>query len=423
LTKKGQVKPRREPTKRQLTRWQQQKRRQRLFLGLGGFVIVGVLGVIGAGWYTTQYGPLHETVIKVNDTSFDMKYYVNILDYYGKGQSSSSLYSLADGVVQVIEQNELVRQGAEALDIRVSDAEVDEELEHRDPPLSKDYRDLVRTEMLVTKLKDEYFEHQVPLFAEQCHVLAMFLESESQVNEVRSRLEAGEDFADLADELSLEPISKAGKGDLGWQTKDILDMLLGTSVLSEYALSAEVGMLSSPVYDEALTKRVGYWLVSVSERKEDSEEAHVQGILLGSDEEAQRVRDRLEAGEDFAALAEEVSQQEESKENGGDLGWLSQGMKPALDDFIFAPEIPLGTVSESIRDDTVMTTGGYWLLEVLDREENRKIEDSDRDSLKSMALQEWVSSLWDDPETKIEDYLDSSKKAWAIDKVAGELGQ
>ena len=196
MAKKKQQKPRREVTKKQLSRWQQQKKRQRLIIGSGIFVVVAAVVTVVAGWYITQYRPLHETVVTVNDTSFNMNYYVNMLKV-------NYTYGLTDDVVRLVEQNELIRQEALKLDISVSNDEVDQELKRIDSPLSKDYINLLRAEMLVIKLLDEYFEHQVPFYAEQRHILVMLLENESQAIEVRARLEAGEDFAELAGELSL----------------------------------------------------------------------------------------------------------------------------------------------------------------------------------------------------------------------------
>ncbi len=416
--KKKREKPQREVTKRQLSRWQQEQKRERIIRISGIFIIVAVLCIAGVGWYTGQYQPLHQTVITVNDASFDMNYYINALKYYVQGQSTDYMYSMAGEVAKAIESNELIRRGAMKLGISVSDNEVNEKLESRALPLSKDYRDLVRTEMLVTKLLDEYFEHEVPVFAEQRHILAMFLESKGQVFEVRARLEAGEDFAELAGKLSLESVSKAKKGDLGWRPKAILAEMLVSSIPGEYTFDSEVGVLSQPVYDEAKTKSVGYWLIEVLERKEDSDEVHIQAMLLASEEQANEIRARLEAGEDFAKLAGELSQLEWSGENNGDLGWLTPDiMSPAFDEFAFNPEVGLETISEPIRDDTTVTTGGYWLLKVLDKEDNRKIEDADRSFLKAKALEDWVSSLWDDPENKIESFLDDEKIAWAIEKA------
>jgi len=424
LVKKKSGKPRREVTKRQLSHWQRQKRRQRIVFGSGIFIIVAVLGTIGAGWYITQYQPLHQTVIVVNDTEFDMDYYIKMLKYYGEGQPIQYMQFMADTVAKDIEQNELVRQGAMELGISVSSDEVDEKLKSYDPPLSKDYRDIVGAQVLLDKLRDEYFDKQVPMFAEQRHIMAMFLESESQVTGVKARLEAGEDFAELAGELSLESFSKTEKGDLGWQPEGFLTRRLGTSALDDYTssicLSCEVEVLSQPIYDEAKAKNVGYWLIKVVERDEVAQQALVQVILLGSEEETQEVRDRLEAGEDFATLAKEFSQHNESRENEGQLNISSPDMvSPAFSEFVFDSEIELGTLSQPIRDDAVTTTGGYWLLKVVDIDDNRQIEDEDRDLLKADALSEWVSSLWDDPENKIESYLDDEKKAWAIAKAIG----
>lgn len=416
MAKKKVEKPRREFTKRQLSHWQQQKRRQRIIAISGISIIAVVIVLIGAGWYFSQYRPLRETVIRVNDTEFNMDYYVKTLKFYGEGQTSYYMYSLADEAAMIIEQNELVRQEAMKLGISVSNDAVDEELKSREPPLSRDYRDLVRAEMLMTKLRDDYFEQEVPAFGEQRHIMVMFLESESQAQEVRAKLEAGEDFTELAGELSLDGLSE--DGDLGWQFKDVLTILLGTSVLGEHAFSAEVGVLSQPIYDEDKAKGIGYWLIEVLEGEEDSEEVSVQAMLLESEEEAREVRARLEAGEDFATLSEEFSQLEVA-EKGGYLGLLAPGMMTAaFDEVVFDAKPEPGTLSEPAKDEVAITKGGYWLLKVLDKAENRQIEDTDRDLLKAVALNDWLSELWDNPENEIDDsYLDDEKKVWAVDRA------
>jgi len=426
LAKKKKEQPPREVTKRQLSHWQQQKKRQRIFLTAGICVIVAVIGVMVAGWYINQYQPLHQTVISVNDTKFDMNYYIKMLKYYGQNQPAEYMQFMADEVARAIEQTELIRQGAMKLDITISDEEVDKKLESLDPPLSKDYRDLARAEMLITKLRDEYFEQEVPLFAEQRQIMAMFLESKNQAAEIATKLDGGEDFAELAGEFSLDSFSKDNKGDFGWRAKGFLTLLSGSAIPEEYAFDCEVGVLSQPIYDEAKTKGVGYWLIKVVERKEEDEEAadevHVQAILLGSEEEAQGIKARLETGEDFTALAEEVSRHEPSKENGGDLGWLTQGtMSSAFDEVAFNSELEI--LSEPIPDETTWTKGGYWLVKVLDKDDNREIEGEDRDLMKNNLINEWVSSLQDDPENEVENYLDEDKKSWAIARATKELEQ
>jgi parvulin-like peptidyl-prolyl isomerase len=419
LTKKNQQKPKREITKRQLSRWQQQKRRQRIIFGSGIFVIVAALVTIIVGWYTTQYQPMHETIIEVNGTSFNMNYYINTLKLYGQGQPEYYMDVIAEESLIIIERNELIRREALKLGFSVSDDEVKQEFADNELPFNNDYIELFKAEMLISKLMDDYFEQQIPLFAEQTHIMAMFLETEGQAISVRTRLEAGEDLGELAGELSLESISQTNHGDLGWRPKDVLPELLGTSVLDDYAFNAQVGVLSQPIYDETSTKNVGYWLLKVSEREEDSDLAHVQGILLGSEIEAQDTRARLEAGEDFTVLAKELSQHETSRANDGDIGWSTPDdtMSEAFEDFAFDYEIDLETISEPIRDETVKTTGGFWLLKLLEKDANRKIEDDNRNILKTTALNEWVNSVLENPENKIERYLDEEKKLYAISQA------
>lgn len=417
MAKKKVEKPQRIFTKRQLSRWQQQKKRQRIILAVGIFIIVAVVAIMGVGWYLGQYQPLHQTAIRVNDTEFNMKYYIEMLKVDSWNRPASYLPYLADEVVKKIERNELMRQGALKLGIIVSDDEVKEELKNYNLPNKDIQRDLIHTKLVIDKLLNEQFEQQVPLSAEQVHLMAMLLESEEQVTEVRAKLENGESFAELAEELSLDYFSKTNQGDYGWHPEVILNELLSTSIVED-VFSAEVGVLSQPIYDEEISKEVGYWLVRVSDRNEEEEEAQIEVMLLGNEAEVQKVISRLEAGEDFATLAKEFSQLEGVEENEGkyeiDPGMIS----PAVNEFVFNPETALETISEPIRDDTIATEGGYWLIKVLAKDEDRRIDKEDRDLLKSRLLEEWVSSLWDDPENKVDDsYLDDEKKSWAIEQV------
>ncbi|HUU65340.1 MAG TPA: peptidylprolyl isomerase [Dehalococcoidales bacterium] len=417
MAKKKAVQPQRIFTKRQLSHWQQQKKRQRIILIMGISIIVAVIVIMGVGWYLAQYQPLHQMAIRVNDTEFNMKYYIEMLKVDSWNTPASYLSSLADAEVEKIERNELMNQGALKLGINVSDDEVKEELKSYSLPNKDVQRDLIRTKLLISKLLDEHFEQQVPVSAEQVHLMAMLLESEEQATEIRAKLEDGESFTELAEELSLDYFSKTNQGDFDWHPKVILNELLGANLTADI-FSAEVGVLSQPIYDEGISKGVGYWLVSVLDRNEEEEEAHIEVMLLGNEAEAQEVISRLEAGEDFATLAKEFSRLEGVEENEGEYEITTGMISPAMEEFVFNHETALETISEPIRDDTITTEGGYWLIKVLAKDEDRRIDKEDRDLLKSAVLDEWVSSLWDDPENEVDDsYLDDEKKSWAMEQA------
>ena len=124
MAKKKAEKPKRELTKRQLSRWQQQRRRQRIILGSAILIIVAVLSVVGVGvynrWYLTDYKPLRETVIEVNETKFDMDYYIKMLKYYAQGTSTQYIEFMANYVITLIERDELIKQEAAKLGIRLA---------------------------------------------------------------------------------------------------------------------------------------------------------------------------------------------------------------------------------------------------------------------------------------------------------------
>jgi len=168
---------------------------------------------------------------------------------------------------------------------------------------------------------------------------------------------------------------------------------------------------------------VGYWLIRVVERKEaEPEQAHVFAILLGSEEEAWQVKDKIETGGDLETLAKELSQHAESKESGGDIGWVSPGtMSSAFEEFAFDHEVVMGKLSEPIRDEETLTRGGYWLVEVLGEDDNREIDEDDRDLLKTEALNGWVLALFEEPENEVTSYLDDEMKRWAADRAYKEL--
>ncbi len=431
-------KPKYEPTKRQLSRAKQHRRRQRLIFGSGILIIVAVLAVIGAGvyfgWYVPERQPLRETVIKVNDTEFNMAYYVETLKYevnqlksMGASVGASQMSYLAQGAVTSIETSELVRQEALKLGISVSDAEVEATINTQfasyGPSFLKNFhdviKDMVRIQLLRQKLLDNYFDQRVPQTAPQRHVLAMFLESQSQANEVRDRLEAGDLFSDLTAEFCLDSYCKSQNGDLGWHPQEILAKLTGSSVLADSTFRQEVGTLSQPIAEGTKSKSLGYWLIRVDFRDESAGKVQGKAMLLGSEGEANDVRARLEAGEDFAALSNEFSQYDQFKGKGGDFEVSKGDMSSAFDGFAFDPELELGTLSQPIKDDTVTTTGGYWLIKVADAASDRQIDETDRNTLKNDAFNQWTASLKDKPGNTVESYLTNETTNWAITHAMG----
>jgi len=421
--KKNVEKPQRQITKRQLSSIKRQKRRQNFIFYGGILIIAAVIVIVFVGLYMGEIRPYHQTVLKVYDREFNAQYLMDTTKYFGRLYPPetylTNLSSLVYSSPNYITQSELIRRGAAELGITVDDDEVKESLKENEVTVNDASVDLARLSFLNERLLEEYFKPQVPATANQVNMMAMFLESESQASAITAEFAASGNFTGLAGEYSLDFYTKEKMGDLGWRSRDFLEYEMGTTVPVEYAFDAEIGTLSQPIYDEK-SKPIGYWLVNILERQEN-DQAYVEVILLGSVEEADIVFHRLIDGENFGELAREFSQ-DDSREQGGDLGWVTPGSRSAVfDEYVFNPEaVDLG-VQGPIEDTSVSTKGGYWLVKVVDREENRPLEDEEKESLAEKAFSDWVSQLWEDATDEIDQsFLTAEVTQWIVEKLMKE---
>lgn len=267
------------PTPRQLSRWQQERSRQRLIFFFGLAAIVLIVGVLGYGYYDSQIAIRWQAVARVDDTVFNLSYYVKVLRAYLGGQKNQdTARAMAAVIVNRIQDDELIRREASRLSLAVSAGEVDQEIRKGMNPEDKtleeaefqklytqrlsqlglsdaDFREMVRTSLLWVKVQD-HLAAQVPDEAEQVHLLAIKLDSQEKAQEVRSRLEAGGDFAALAQELSTDESTKAKGGDMGWLPRGIYPEL------DETAFSLQPGTLSQVV----ATPAGEFYLLKVAEK-------------------------------------------------------------------------------------------------------------------------------------------------------------
>lgn len=91
------------------------------------------------------------------------------------------------------------------------------------------------------------------------------------------------------------------------------------------------------------------------------EEFRARQILLGTEADAIAVIERLKAGEDFATIAKEGSLDEASKQNGGDLGFMTRGTSlPEIEDAI--ADLSPG----QFADKPIQTAFGYHVVKLED---------------------------------------------------------
>ena len=417
--KQKKATPERVPTKHQLSKWQRQMRIRRIVIIAAAVFLVGISIWVGLEYqkdYEASTAEWREVVIEVNDQSFTMEYFAEyfawLLDVNTRGMNSTWVSTMANYVANYIDDSlindELLRQGAQSLGITVTAKEIDDVIRNNEFPNNRVYQDIVKASLLSQKLTDDYFSNQLPVTMEQAHVQVMFVESQEVATELIDEIEAGGNFTALAEEFSC---NSSIESDLGWLPTE----LMPNTLIANAAFNLTVGEISHPIYDKTATKEVGYWLIEVTDRQDDKINALV--MLLGSQAEAARVRAELVAGGNFSSLAQEYSQHE-SKTKGGKLDGLKRGNmgSTAFDQVAF--NITVNTVSELVKDTSVQTTGGYWLIKVLDRGAH-ELEEKVKEGLIDKHLNDWFEE-WEEKST-IETYLDADKISLAVNTAVKKV--
>jgi parvulin-like peptidyl-prolyl isomerase len=427
--KKTEKKPR-EMTRRQLSQHKRQQRRQRIIFISGISIIAAVVLIVLVGWLIGEYLPMHRTVVKVNDVKFDTRYFIDALKIEAANQNIEQLDAYGATVLNNIIQREMFLQAAEKVGITVSAEEVRKDLENLDNPVPDAYVDIIRVQRVETRFMSEYIGSLVPFSDNQVNINAMLVESDSLAQELLDRLIAGDNFTALAGEYAQNYTSKQNNGIYGWHPEPVLEDQLGSLIPINFAFSAELGTTSQPLHDADAYKQLGYWLIKVTEVLED-EQANVQALFLSSREEALDIRARLESGDNMSALADEYSQYSPSKEGHGDLGLISRPSDPektaitaVFDSYVFDTEVKIGEWSEPVSEDTLWTRGGAWLVELIDRDDNRELSTEDRDVLIRKKYSQWLADLSEDTSINIDrSGFTLEVNQWAAEKARQELQQ
>jgi len=167
---------------------------------------------------------------------------------------------------------------------------------------------------------------------------------------------------------------------------------------SEYGRAVYITMLRSKLDD--------YFKAQVPA---EAEQVHVHAIKLDTEEQANSTWERLNNGEDFAALARELSQDENSKQNGGDLGWVPRGILGTVADEV-AFNLAIGNISQPFATST-----GYFVIKVSEKAESMEIPDAYKEIIWGNAAEQWLREQRD--ASVIEEYLDQDRVNWAVERI------
>lgn len=189
--------------------------------------------------------------------------------------------------------------------------------------------------------------------------------TQQKLNEIAKDLNAGQNFADIAQKMSSDPTHT----DLGWRAQNEMPQ-----AFADLVSKLKTGQVSQP-----LRAPNGVHLIQVAGTRQSTAtdaindsitETHVRHILIKTDaltpsSSAERrllnIRDQLMHGGDFAKLAQENSQDPGSVSQGGDIGWVKPGiLDPKFEKAMDA--LKVGEISMPVQSQF-----GWHLIQVLDR--------------------------------------------------------
>jgi peptidyl-prolyl cis-trans isomerase SurA len=226
-----------------------------------------------------------------------------------------------------------------------------------------------------------------------------------KIQKARARIVGGEKFEDVAAQVSDDP-SRGRGGLLGWFQKGDLDPAFEAA-----ADSLQIGQLSGPVRSS-----FGYHLIEVLER--DGERFKVRHILAlvepkpdqiqAAHDRAAAARARIVGGEPFEQVVKESSEDPETKNQGGNLGWISpQALLPEVAGLI--DSLKVGELSPVIR-----SAKGFHVFKVLNRRVGEDYTyDEIKDRLRSYLEQQQLEKAYDTWMKGIRDSAYVEIKTWS----------
>lgn len=122
------------------------------------------------------------------------------------------------------------------------------------------FRRIVEAGLLVDKVY-EHFADQVPTEAEQVNISHIQTDTQEEAEAALERLDAGEDFALVASEVSTDTFTAANGGELGWFLEEELGARFGSAV-AETAFALNRGEYSQPV-----SSVLGWHIIKLNERE------------------------------------------------------------------------------------------------------------------------------------------------------------
>ncbi|HLD43019.1 MAG TPA: peptidylprolyl isomerase [Candidatus Nanoarchaeia archaeon] len=263
-------------------------------LWVAGIIIFLIFG--GATWYVLapeQIAAKNAGVINgvpVTEDQLATQYEIFFL-FSGLPEGYRDTMGKEEYLDQILTNEVLLISAAEAQGIEIMDSELQQEYQNflkgngltervLEQQLAEkklelgDIKQFIRNRMLMAGFLDknvfsgvtaaeeeltQYFQQNVPAKQERVKASHILVTTKEEAEQVVRKLKAGEDFAELARNLSIDPSAKANNGSLGYFGKGVM-----VQEFESAAFSLDVGEISDPVQTQ-----FGFHIIKVEDRKDE----------------------------------------------------------------------------------------------------------------------------------------------------------
>jgi peptidyl-prolyl cis-trans isomerase C len=225
-------------------------------------------------------------VARVNGVGISQMTFENELARRIEGMPNANPDALAQQILDGLIERELVRQYAREQGITVTLDEARQEVDalKASLPGQAEWENFLtlngmtepemvnaQLELLVTaKVRELLF---VPLYGDvnQAHARHIVVRTEAEANQVLAQLQNGGNFEELAQQVSIDLVTRENGGDLGWfVTGELIDARLG-----EVIFSLQNGAIAGPI-----PTRIGYHVVQLIETAQRPIEPERLAVLM-----------------------------------------------------------------------------------------------------------------------------------------------
>ena len=294
------------------------------------FVLLAIIGLLGYGWFSTSYQPPRRTVAEVGNEKIKL---ADVVPYAVLTAVNTQAALRPDLALNVLLGDALLRQRSGELDVVVTSDEIDQMIVDRFEPRQAGATETIDT---LTAVGQDLFE----TFLEDVNV-------------------SEEDYRSWAEGLLLQQEVRAHFDSL---------------------------------------------------QPEETEQVFVEWIVTASSVTALQAFERVDRGEDFSVVAEELNIERTLTAPNGELGWVPRGAIPDLDLVVFDSELERDTLVGPL-----VTSLGSVVLRITDGPSEQPLSDVMSRLASASVFQGWMDEQADQL-VQSGSGLDSGDIDWVLDR-------